>query len=144
MAEEIAIGSTGEVAKVRSPVAVVLLTLVTLGIYGLVWYYKINKEMVAMGRDRGVPELGDNPVTSLLAVTLGALILVPAIISIINTFKRVQTAQRLNGEEPLNGWIGILLGLLLGPVLYAYMQSGMNSAFKQVGPAGTSPAIAAG
>jgi hypothetical protein len=30
------------------------------------------------------------------------------------------------GVEQLNGWIGLLLYLLLSPVFYAYMQSGLN------------------
>ena len=35
----------GAVGKERSPVAVILLTLITLGIYGLYWQYATFKEM---------------------------------------------------------------------------------------------------
>ena len=35
----------GPVGKVRSPLAVLLLSIVTLGIYGLVWHYKTFQEM---------------------------------------------------------------------------------------------------
>jgi hypothetical protein len=82
--------------------------------------------MSELGRARGTDELGDSPGTSLLAVTLGALIIVPAIISLYNTFVRTQTAARLTGVEPLNGWIALILYLLLGIAFPAYLQSGLN------------------
>jgi hypothetical protein len=144
MAEEVTIGSTGERAKIRNPVAVALLPIVTLGIYSIVWYYKINKELAAIGRDRGKSqELGDNPVNSVLAVTVGAIVIVPAIISIVNTFKRIQAAQRLAGVEPLNGTVAVILALFTGPIFYAYEQSGLNNALQGLGATAAAPAVAA-
>jgi hypothetical protein len=134
MAEEIQIAGTQSTAKTRDPLGVALLTLVTLGIYFFVWYYKVNREMSDLGRARGTDELGDSPGTSLLAVTLGALIIVPAIVSIYNTFQRTQTAARLTGAEPLNGWIALILYVLLGIAFPAYLQSGLNKVWgAQVG-----------
>jgi len=126
MAEEIQIAGTQSTAKTRDPLGVALLTLVTLGIYFFVWYYKVNREMSDLGRARGTDELGDSPGTSLLAVTLGALIVVPAIVSLYNTFQRTQAAARLTGAEPLNGWIALILYLLLAIGFPAYLQSGLN------------------
>ena len=126
MAEEIQIAGTQSTAKTRDPLGVALLTLVTLGVYFFVWYYKVNREMSDLGRARGTDELGDSPGTSLLAVTLGALIIVPAIVSLYNTFQRTQAAARLTGVEPLNGWIALILYLLLGIAFPAYLQSGLN------------------
>ena len=37
--------ATGEVGKIREPVVVWLLSLVTLGIYGIVWQWKSFNEM---------------------------------------------------------------------------------------------------
>jgi len=105
---------------------VALLTLVTLGVYFFVWYYKVNQEMSELGRARGTDELGDNPGNSLLAVTLGALVIVPAIVSLYNTFLRTQAAARLTGVEPLNGWIALAFYLFLGIGFPAYLQSGLN------------------
>jgi Domain of unknown function (DUF4234) len=99
---------------------------VTLGIYFFVWYYKVNREMSDLGRARGTDELGDSPGTSLLAVTLGALVIVPAIVSLYNTFARTQAAARLTGVEPLNGWIALAFYLFLGIGFPAYLQSGLN------------------
>ena len=129
MAAEVQIADTGSTAKTRDPLGVALLTLVTLGVYFFVWYYKVNREMSDLGRARGTDELGDNPGNSLLAVTLGALIIVPAIVSLYNTFLRTQAAARLTGVEPLNGWIALAFYLLLGIGFPAYLQSGLNKAW---------------
>jgi hypothetical protein len=110
------VNANGAVAKVRSPWAPVGLGLITFGIYNLVWYYKVNREMRDFGRAQGDPELGNsNPGNSLLAVTLGALILVPAIVSWVNTMNRMQRTERHVGNEPLS-W-GLVIGLLAASIL---------------------------
>jgi hypothetical protein len=131
MAAEVQIADTGSRATTRDPLGVALLTLVTLGIYFFVWYYKVNREMSDLGRARGTDELGDNPGTSLLAVTLGALVIVPAIVSLYNTFMRTQAAARLTGVEPLNGWIALAFYLFLGIGFPAYLQSGLNKVWAE-------------
>jgi hypothetical protein len=131
MAEQVVIPGSDYPAKMRSLWAVALLPLVTLGIYFFVWYYKINKEMASLGRARGRSrELGDSPGKSLLAVTLGALVIVPAIVSLVHTFQRIQLTQRLIREgDVLNGWIGLILFFVVSPALHAYMQSGLNESW---------------
>jgi hypothetical protein len=44
--------------------------------------------------------------------------------------QRIQAAQRLAGQTPINGWIGLLLYLVFSPAFYACMQSGLNSVWK--------------
>ncbi len=130
MAEPVPISGGPEEAKIRSLWGVALLPLVTFGIYSLVWYYKINREMADLGRKRQVPDLGDSPGKSLLAVTLGALVVVPAIMSFIGTYKRIKLAQQVVGvreNDQANGWLVLILMLLgLSIVAYAYMQDGLN------------------
>lgn len=133
MAEEVQIRGEGGTAKIRDVVGVPVLAFVTLGIYGIVWYYKINREMADVGRATGhTDELGDSPLTSLLAITLGALIVVPALVSLYRCFKRVQALQRHAGRESqqINGWLGFVLLIVFSPALYGYMQSGLNSAWQ--------------
>jgi hypothetical protein len=134
VAEEVVIPGSEYRPKIRSVWAVALLPIVTFGIYYFVWYYKINKEMATLGRARGKQqELGDSPGTSLLAVTLGALVVVPAIISLIHTFRRIQATQRLTRDgDTLDGWIGLVLYLVLSPAMAAYMQSGLNESWQAV------------
>jgi len=135
VAEEVQIAGTPAKAKIRSPWAPALLPYVTFLIYLFVWYYKINREMADLGRAHGKSdELGDSPGTSLLAITLGALIIVPAVISTIHTFQRIQAAQRLAGVEPqANGWLGLIMALLITPVFHAYEQSELNKAWRRLG-----------
>ena len=53
MAEDIQIAGTPYLGKLRNPLAVIGLTIITLGIYGIVWYYKVNKELADIGEARG-------------------------------------------------------------------------------------------
>jgi hypothetical protein len=125
----------GSIAKLRDPIMVVVLTVVTFGIYQLFWWYYANRELADYGRARGTRELGDSPAKSVLALFPGALIVVPAIWTTVTTFKRVQAVQRLNGQTPINGWLGLVIVLVISPVLLGYMQSGLNSAWKAHAPA---------
>jgi hypothetical protein len=125
----------GAMAKIRSPVLVVIFTIITLGIYQVFWWYFVNREMADYGRARSTNELGDNPAKSTLALFPGALIVVPAIWTTVTTFKRVQAAQQLNRQTPINGWLGLVIAIVISPVLIGYMQSGLNSAWKAASPA---------
>jgi hypothetical protein len=125
-------------AKIRNVVAVAVLSVVTLLIYLFFWWYFVNRELADYGRARGTAELGDSPGKSTLAITLGALIIVPAVWTTVTTFQRIQKLQRMTGQDPpINGWIGLVLALVITPALYAYMQSGLNSSWKAV--AGEAP-----
>ena len=130
MAQELQIAGAGATAKVRSPVAVAILTVVTLGIYLLFWWYFINREMADYGRAKGTAELGDSPGKSTLALFPGALVIVPAIWTTVTTFQRVQAAQRLSGQQPLNGWLALVLYVVISPAFYAYLQSGLNGVWR--------------
>jgi hypothetical protein len=141
MAQEIQIGQTGTTAKIRNPIAVAILSIVTIGIYLVFWWYFVNRELADLGRAKGTSELGENPTTSTLALFPGALVVVPAIWTTVTTFQRVQAAQRLSGVSPtINGWIGLVLYLVISPALYAYMQSGLNSVWSSQTAAAPQPA----
>ncbi len=130
------------VAKLRNPILVAIFVVLTLGIYQIFWWYFVNREMADYGRQRGTKELGDNPTKSTLALFPGALIVVPAVWTTVTTFQRIQAAQRLNGQTPINGWLGLVLAIVIIPALYGYMQSGLNSAWKAVPQAEPAPAAA--
>jgi len=130
MAEEIAIASGGERAKLRNPLGVVGLSLITLGIYYIFWWYFINREMRDLGRARGT-DLGQNPGNSVLAITLGALIIVPAIVSMVRTYMRIQGSQEVAGIDRGTNWpIILILLLVIGPVGIWYAQSELNKAWE--------------
>lgn len=130
MAYEMKIRGTNEEVKVRSLWAVALLPIITLGIYHLVWWYRINKELKAYGEAKGF-DLGQNPTNSLLALFPGGLIIIPALITYWRGTKRVMGAAKVAGREPVNGWIAIVLYLFIGIALPAYLQSSLNNIWKQ-------------
>jgi hypothetical protein len=119
----------GSIVKFRNPVLVAVLTVVTLGIYTIAWWYLVNRELADHGRTLGRPELGDDPARSTLAYFPGGLVVVPAVWTTVTTFQRIQAAQRLHRQIPINGWLGLVLALVLSPALIGYMQSGLNSAW---------------
>ena len=135
MAQEVQIPDAGSTAKIRNIIAVPVLAVVTLGVYLVCWWYFVNRELADLGRARGTEELGDSPAKSTLALFPGALVIVPALWTTVTTFQRVQRAQRLVGQDPINGWLGLVLYLVFSPAFYAYMQSGLNSVWRAVAPA---------
>lgn len=130
MAQQIQIAGAGASAKIRHPVAVAVLSVVTIGIYLVFWWYFINRELADLGRSKGTAELGESPAKSTLALFPGSLIIVPAIWTTVTTFKRVQAAQQYAGQTPINGWLGLVLYVVISPAMYAYMQSGLNSVWR--------------
>jgi hypothetical protein len=129
MAYELQIRNSNERVKIRSPWAAALLPLITLGIYHLVWWYRINSELRDYGRANGY-DLGQNPMNSLLALFPGGLIIVPALISYWRGTKRIQGAARIAGREPISGWIALILYLLINPALWAYAQVSLNGVWR--------------
>lgn len=129
MAYEMQIRESGDKVKIRSPWAAALLPIVTLGIYHLVWWYRINRELRDYGKAKGY-DLGQNPTNSVLALFPGGLIIVPALITYWRGTKRAMGASRIAGQEPLNGWIAILLYLFIAPGLWAYIQVSLNDVWQ--------------
>lgn len=130
MAYEMKIRGTEDEVKVRSPWAVALLPIITLGIYHLVWWYKINKELKAYGEAKGY-DLGQNPTNSALALFPGLFIIIPPLVTYWRGTKRVQGASKIAGREPASGWIALILYLLLPIGFAAYLQVSLNDVWEQ-------------
>jgi Domain of unknown function (DUF4234) len=130
VARELRIPETDETVKVRNPWAVALLPLITLGIYNLIWWYRINKEMKAYGESLGY-DLGRNPTNSLLALFPGAILIVPPLVSYWRGTHRVQGTQALADIEPINGWLVLVLFLILPPGFNAYLQVALNHVWEK-------------
>jgi hypothetical protein len=134
MAELVDIRGSSHPGKIRHPLGVIGLSLITLGIYWWVWYYMTNKELAEIGRANNTDELGDSPGMSLLAVTLGAFIIVPPFVSLWNYSKRVDAATRLTGGQPrLEQPIMFVLWVLLGVVSIYLTQESLNDTLKAQG-----------
>lgn len=122
-------GTTRDV-KIRGPVWVGVFSFVTFGIYAIWWTYVTAKDLSEYGKAKG-HDLGQNPLMTLLAITLGILLLaIPTIIAIYRFVRRAQAAQRLAGvQNPLNGWLTLVLILVFSPLYNAYVQSELNKAW---------------
>lgn len=128
--------------KRRNPAAVYLLPLITLGIYYVVWWYKVNNEARRFLSDESI-----NPALSAVAVSLGALILVPPFVSAYSTTGRIARMQERAGMQAgtrANPWISVLLHFVFG-LHVLYMQMELNrlwDGYRQVAVAAVPPPLA--
>ena len=127
-AQEIQIAGTNEIGKIRDPLITALLWLVPL--YGIFWYFYVNKEMAAIGQARGTTEAGDNPTNSVLAMFPGSLACgIPSLISLFNSTKRLDAVQTLTGtEKKFDPPILFLLFFVVAG--YYFFQESMNQALQ--------------
>jgi drug/metabolite transporter (DMT)-like permease len=128
MADLVVVDSIGY--KRRNPWGVFGLTIITLGVYYVVWWYKVNNEL----RNYGIQ---NDPTMATLAITLGSLIIVPPYVSTYKTADRILKAQeQANAAERINPLIALLIGLLAGPFVTPYMQSQLNKVWDALVDAG--------
>ena len=120
MATTVTVGN--QTYKRRNPAAVWIgLPLITLGIYYFVWWYKVNDEARRFLNDPSI-----NPALSVVAVTIGAIVVVPPFISAYTTTQRIARMQERVGMPAgtrANPWIAVLLHFVFGAhVLYMQME----------------------
>ncbi|HXW82011.1 MAG TPA: DUF4234 domain-containing protein [Acidimicrobiales bacterium] len=108
-----ALSGQGLTGKRRNPVLVWLVwPLITLGIYHLYWWYKINDEARRLD-----PSINVNPLLSLLALFPGGLIIVPPFVTVYRTGGRIRSMQQAAGTPPS---VLPIIGLLLMFVFSTY------------------------
>jgi hypothetical protein len=126
MAEQLQVAGT--TVKNRNPFLVFIWSIATFGIYYLVWYYKINREL----RDAGRVEV--SPFVALLAVSIGWIVIVPPFVSWYRTFQRIAAAQRTAGTRgeanPILGFILYVIAVFLLPVEVIYAQDELNKLWR--------------
>jgi hypothetical protein len=117
----------------RNPWAVLGLSLITLGIYYVFWWYFINREMRDVGNANNV-DLGESPGISVLAITLGALVIIPPFVSIWRTGRRMEGTQRTTGVSGGSGPLFFVLHIIPIVSLFApvYMQTELNRAWRAI------------
>jgi hypothetical protein len=129
MATIVPIQGGPETAKIRSVFAPALLPFITFGIYLPVWWFKINRELADLGRKHNREDLGTSPGLSLVAVLIGWIIIIPPILSVIGTYKRVKLAQQLAGVPEIFQANGAVFGwtyVLASYVSFGYLQNELN------------------
>jgi uncharacterized protein DUF4234 len=109
----------------RDPLGVLGLSILTLGVYFAVWYYKINDEL------RRAEDENISPGRSTLAITLGWLIIVPPFIAMYNTAKHVQSLEARRGSsQTVEPALTVALMLVVGVANGPYIQEHLNRAWE--------------
>jgi membrane protease YdiL (CAAX protease family) len=120
----------------RNPLGVLGLSFITIGIYFFVWYYKINKEIKTFEKDETI-----SPGRSTWAVTLGALVIIPAIMAYYNTAKHVQTMEQHVGvQQTLEPALVVVLIFVFSIGNGIYIQEHLNRVWDKA--AGTQAPVA--
>jgi uncharacterized protein DUF4234 len=126
MAEEVRVGGT--TVKIRNPFLVFVWSLVTFGIYYVVWYYKINREL------RDAAGTAVSPFVAIVAITIGWLVIVPPFVSWYRTFNRIVDAQRGAGTRseanPVLGFILFVIAVFFLPIEVIYAQDELNKVWR--------------
>lgn len=101
----------GKIGKTRSPIGVWLLSLVSFGVYGLVHWHKVNREIHEYDTSVEV-----SPAKAVLAFFPGVLLCgIPPLVSMYNTGERANQAQTTAKINPSSsGALTLVLGILLG------------------------------
>lgn len=121
----------------RNPLGVLGLSVITLGIYGLYWYYKVNQELQRFEHDDSI-----SPLRSLLALFPGGAIIVPAVIAVYNTGQHIQKAEdRLGASSQISPALLAVLVLVFSIAIGPYAQEHMNRIWDKAGGGPQVPAM---
>ncbi|MBE1537556.1 DUF4234 domain-containing protein [Actinomadura algeriensis] len=115
----VAAGS-GANMKRRNPVGAWLgLPIITFGIYGLVWFFKVHAELYRYDR-----RVGDSALNALLSMFFGFLTFgIWPLVMWVKLGGRIAQAQRAAGlPATCSGGLGFLLGIIGFGVLYYQIQ----------------------
>ncbi|QFG20642.1 DUF4234 domain-containing protein [Actinomadura sp. WMMB 499] len=115
----VATGS-GANMKRRNPVGAWLgLPIITFGIYGLVWFYKVHNELYRYDR-----RVGDSALNALLSMLFGFITFgIWPLVMWIKLGGRIRQAQRAAGlPASCSTGVGFLLGIIGFGVLYYQIQ----------------------
>lgn len=146
MAHVVSIG--GRDYRVRKPLGVFALSVVTLGMYWLYWYYSVNDDIRMYLRNYSIRPLvstlaivglflaGPLVVVAILAelwwlLAVAAVLVIMALVGFFHTGRRVITAQEQAGVDPSSAGLALLLYLFTGFLGGSYLQAGLNRAWTE-------------
>lgn len=136
----------GRSYRLVRPLGVFALSVVTLGLYWLYWYYRVNDHVRMVLRNYAI-----RPLISTLAITgmfvagplvvlaiwvewwwmlaVGGLLVLMGWTGFLHTGRRVATAQEQIGVEPSSAGLALLLYVVAGFLGGSYLQAGLNRAW---------------
>jgi cytochrome bd-type quinol oxidase subunit 2 len=99
--------------KYRNMLAQVGLMIITIGIYGIYWFYQTSEEMKFLAKDdKASPALW----TVLLFIPFGAF---------YSIYKHSEIYQKISSDS-LNMWILFLLWIVFSPAVWFIVQTELN------------------
>jgi hypothetical protein len=132
--------------RVRRPLGVFALSVVTLGAYWLYWYYTVNDDIRMFLRNYSIRPLVSTlaivglflaaPIAVLAVFTevrwllaVVAVLVVVALVGFFHTGRRVITAQEQAGVAPSSPGLALALYVVAGFFGGSYLQAGLNRAW---------------
>jgi hypothetical protein len=132
--------------RVRKPLGVFGLSVVTLGAYWLYWYYTVNDDIRMFLRNYSIRPLVSTlaivglflaaPIAVLAVLTevwwllaVAAALVLIALVGFFHTGRRVITAQEQAGVDPSSPGLALALYLFAGFFGGSYLQAGLNRAW---------------
>jgi Domain of unknown function (DUF4234) len=130
MARKLEVRGAGEV-KLPNPWLAFFLAIVTFGIYYVFWYGIRNSELNDFGNSLGEPNpLRVRVFLSIVAITIGGLLIVPPFVSQWRFYRRIARAQQLAGMDRrishVTGLVLFLFAFFLLPFEIPYAQYHLN------------------
>jgi len=132
----------GEEVKTRRLWFVFLYAIGTLGIYYIIWYYRVLSELRRFGTtlssDKAAPLWDINALASALAISLGFWLIVPPFLSQWRFYRKIRLAEELAGiqeHERISHALGFglfLLALILLPFEVPYAQAHLNRLWRHL------------
>jgi hypothetical protein len=131
--QTVVLNEHGATAKIRNPWLVALFSLISFGIYYLFWYYFVNREMADYGEANKI-DVGHSPGMSVVAITIGAIIIVPPFVSVFHTGTRMRITRRVAGRPGGSPGLFFLLWIIpfVGIFSASYLQSQLNGAWERL------------
>ena len=119
----------GARVQIRNPTALWLVVLITLGIWGIVWWYQINRELRDYSHAVGRP-FHNSPAVDTVVMALYPIALVTGIIATFISARRVRRVQEwtaADGSKVLAILAAILFVIFFLHVIY--LQRALNRAW---------------
>jgi hypothetical protein len=126
----------GQPYRRREPLGVLGLSFITVGIYFLYWYFKVNDEVRRFDHDDSI-----SPTRSLMALLFGWIIIVPPFIAMYNTAKHIRTIEeRIGLSSQLEPALVIVIMIVVNIGNGLYVQEHLNRIWDASAGAGTAGA----
>jgi Domain of unknown function (DUF4234) len=128
----------GQAYLKRNPLGVLGLSFITLGIYFLYWYWKVNDDLRIFEHDESI-----SPTRSLMAMIFGWILIVPPFIAMYNTANHVRGVEdRMTIQPALEPALAIVIMFLFSIGNGVYIQEHLNRIWDRaagVAPVGALP-----